>query len=218
MISYSLTNDCKIPAIVTKDGYSTPVWIQQKWENGEYSKYIQQNGCGHCCTAMALNLSGIKINPYEEFSLCRKLWGEPREEEPYCEGNFISACGITRILNSFDVPAQYFGVPVGKINCVKNHIKESLCAGKLIILWSHPNEKLPNNPFSSGDHYILLIGYEQNGKILVANSSEKTDTNNGIQIADLETIIDSLYEGCEPKDFTWGRYDLVHSGGYVVVG
>lgn len=218
MISYSLTDDCKTPAIITKGEYSTPVWIQQKWEDGEYSKYIQKNGCGHCCTAMALNLNGIKITPYEEFLLCKKLWGEPRNEEPICEDYFISAAGICKIINSFNVPAQCFGVPVGKTDYVGEHISKSLRMGKSVILWSHPSEKFHNNPFSLSDHYILLVGYGQDGKIVVANSSVKADTNNGIQFANLEMVVNSLYEGCEPEDFTWGRYDLPHSGGYVVVG
>lgn len=218
MISYSLTGDCKIPSIVTKDKYSTPVWIQQKWEDGEYYRYIQKNGCGHCCTAMALNLNGIKINPYEEFMLCRKLWGEPHIEGENNEGYFISASGICKIMNSFNVPAQCFGMPSDKIDQVKNHIDKSLSAGKLIILWSHPSEKVPNNPFSAGEHWILLVGYEQDGKIFVANSSSNADANNGIQYTDLETIVNVICEGCEPQDFTWGRYDLIHSGGYVIVG
>ena len=218
MLSYILTGDPKKPAIITKSEHSTPVWIQQRWEGGEYEKYIIHNGCGHCCTAMALNLNGVEIDLYEEFSLCRKMWGEPRREEPICEDNFASAAGICKVLHSFGIKAEAFGVKENETELARKRIDEALRSGKTIIFWSHPSEKLPNNPFSSGEHYILLVGYDEGGKILVANSSEKAATDKGVQLVDLDTVVLSLYEGSEPLDFTWGRYDLPHSGGYVIVG
>lgn len=216
--TYIFTGDNKIPAKVTVNGYSTPVWIQKRWEQGEYAAYIQKNGCGHCCTAMALNLHGITINPHEEFALCRKRWGTPRMDEPFKEGNFMSVSGITKILNSFGVSAQCFGVPKGECDAAASYIEKELYKGKQVILWSHPSDKLALNPFSPGEHYILAAGYTDDGKILIANSSARAITDDGIQLTDYETIAAVLYEGCEPKDFTWGRYDHVHSSGYVVVG
>ena len=216
--TYFLTGDERIPAKVAVNGYSSPVWIQQKWEDGEYARYIQRNGCGHSCTAMALNLNGIKITPYEEFMLCRQRWGNPRTEEPYNEDNFISASGIVKIINSFDVAAQCFGVAMGKSYEAAKHIEDMLLNGKQVIFWSHPSEKLANNPFSKGEHYVLAVGICENGKILIANSSLRGTAKNGIQLVELGTIAKALYEGCEPYDFTWGRYPLENSGGYVVAG
>lgn len=216
--TYVFTDNEKIPAKVTVNGYSTPVWFQQKWEEGEYAQYIQRNGCGHCCTAMALNLNGIKITPYDEFVLCRKMWGNPRMEEPFNEDNFISASGIVKIINSFDVPAQCFGVMQGKSYEAAKHMEDMLLNGKQVIFWSHPSEKLENNPFSPGEHYVLAVGIGENGKILIANSSMRSAAKNGIQFTDPETIEKVLFEGCAPADLTWGRYPLEISGGYVIVG
>ena len=94
MVSYTFTGDENAPAIVSIGNKSTPVWIQQNWQDGEYAQYVRKNGCGHCCTAMALNLNGVKINPHEEFEHCRKMWGEPRMSEPINEDNFLSVKGI----------------------------------------------------------------------------------------------------------------------------
>lgn len=216
--AYIFTGDKKIPAEVTLKEYTTPVWIQQKWEQGEYAQYIQKCGCGHCCTAMALNLNGIKINPHEEFTLCREMWGEPRYKEPLDEDNFISASGIVKIISSFGIAAQCFGVPEGRCDAAARHIEDMLKIGKQVILWSAPSDKLPNNPFSPGEHYVLAVGINEDGSILIANSSERSDAKDGIQHTDCETIAKVLREGCDPQDFTWGRYDLKHSGGYVVIG
>lgn len=93
--SYRLTGDAKIPATVSLGAASTPVWMQQLWENGEFARYIRANGCGHCCTAMAANLYGISIDPYQEYLHCRSLWGAPNEEpQERGEHHFLSVAGI----------------------------------------------------------------------------------------------------------------------------
>lgn len=217
-ISYEFTKKPEIPAIITRNGYTTPIWIQQMWEEGEFSKYVQKNGCGHCCTSMALCLNGIEINPHEEFSLCRELWGEPRYGEPFYEDNFASVSGIVKILKHFGVNAKYFGVSEGKTDEATKHIKNMLDEEKMIIIWSQPSERLPENPFSPNDHYVLLLGYDDVGQIVVANSSANSKAVNGINKVDLNTIKASLCEDCEPDDYTWGRHNLKHSGGYVVIG
>lgn len=215
---YTFTGDENAPAIVSLGEHSTPVWIQQNQTQGEYAEFIRKNGCGHCCTAMALNLNGIKINPHEEFSLCRKMWGEPCMDEPVNEDNFLSVNGIVQVIKSFGINAECFGVPEGKSTECAEHIKEMLSLGKVVIFWSHPSEKLLHNPFSPGEHFVLAAGIDGDGRIVIANSTNRCDATDGIQYTDCKTIAKSLREGCDPQEFTWGRYDLLHSGGYVVVG
>jgi len=214
---FVFTGDKNAPAILRLGEHSTPVWIQQNWTQGEYAEFVRKNGCGHCCTAMALNLNGIKINPHEEFALCRKMWGEPRMYEPINEDNFLSVSGIVKVIKSFGVNAQCFGIPMGKSAEGAKHIEDSLKDGKVVIFWSHPSEKLPHNPFSPGEHFVLAVGIDDEG-IVIANSTNRCDATDGIQHTDCETIAKSFWEGCDPCDFTWGRYDLLHSGGYVIVG
>ena len=121
-------------------------------------------------------------------------------------------------MKEFGIKAEKFGLLRKTKDEVIKHLKESLESGKQIIFWSHPSEKLPDNPFSTGDHYVIAVGLTEDGKILIANSSKKGATQNGIQYTDYETVYLSLYEEADPLDFTWGRHDLAHSGGYVVIG
>lgn len=217
-ITYKHTGDSTKPSIITIGENSTFVWIQQEWETGEYAEFIRKNGCGHCCTSMALNLNGININPHEEFSLCRKMWGEPRMGEPLFEDNFLSETGIEEIIKSFGICAKAYGVENGKAYEASVFIENQLKEGKQVIFWSHPSDKLPDNLFSSGEHYVLAVGIVENGKILVANSSKKGHTETGIQFTDRETIEKVLFEGTQTSDYTWGRYDFTKSGAFVVVG
>ena len=65
---------------------------------------------------------------------------------------------------------------------------------------------------------MLAVGIMEDGKILVANSSNRAQTKTGVQFTDRETIEKVLFEGTQPSDYTWGRYDFSKSGAYVVVG
>ena len=124
--TYELINTELIPAIVSINGESTPVWHQAKWSEGEYEEFVRKNGCGHCCAAMALNLHGVKINPHEEFALCRKLWGEPDREREFPQGTYQTVSGISKILRHHGVPAECFGVPTREQ--AARHISEVLRA------------------------------------------------------------------------------------------
>ena len=217
-ISYSFTQNPKAPSVINKGKFSTPVWIQQEWTDGEYVGYIVHNGCGHCCTAMALNLCGVEIDPYEEYLLCRKMWGAPRQDAPTFEENYLSATGIEKVINSLGVPAKAYGVEKDKTKQSAEHILGSLADGKVVILWSHPSQKLADNPFSPGEHWILLCGLCDDGKILVANSSIRGKADRGVQFSDIETIEKVLFEGSEINDYTWGRLNLSGGGAYVVAG
>ncbi len=216
--SSSQNEEKKIFAEIFTNGNSSPVWNQHAWQDGEYAIYIRKNGCGHCCTAMALNLHGIKINPHEEFSLCRKMWGEPRMGVPLFEDNFLSPTGIAEVIKSFGINANAYGIEKGKTYEASLHIEKELQRGKQVILWSHPSERLPDNPFSMGEHYVLAVGYTPEGKILIANSSDYAARENGIQSAKLETIEKVLMDETSTTDYTWGRYDFSKAGSYVVVG
>ncbi len=216
LAEYKYINDDVVASVVTFCKESTPVWRQNRWNSGEYQEFIVKNGCGHCCTAMALNLHGIKITPHEEFALCRKLWGAPVREREFPQDNLQSVAGITKILKYHGVKAEYFGVY--DLKTVKEHFERSLKEGKQIIFWSHPTESFKENPFSQFEHYVMAVGYTKDNKILVANSSEKW-AEEGVQIVDIETILKALFLGASPIDMTWGERDhYINCSGYVVVG
>ena len=216
--SYKATGEEKIPAIIVKGEMQTPVWIQQLWDTGEYQLYVRKNGCGHCCAAMALRMHGVDIDPHSEYALCRRLWGAPRDEGERRQGNFQSVVGIAKIINHFGVPASYHGVPDAESAIA--HILDCLEDGKIVIFESHPTEDYPDNPFSKGEHWVMAVGFTEDGGILVANSSNRL-FGDGVQIVDADTIRRALYLGACPDDsMTYGEWrdEFIYGVGYVVVG
>lgn len=215
-VSYSRTGNAAVPAIIRVKEQETPVWIQSAWETGEFAQYIRRNGCGHCCTAMAARLQGVALDPYQEYLLCRKLWGEPDVEKG--QDHFLTVAGIVKVLQHLSIPAQCFGVAEGEQQAAASHIVTCLQAGKQVILISDPFRD-PGNVFSTGYHYVLAVGFDADGKILIANSSEKTCTG-GIQTVTAQTIQRALYAGgtADPQ-MTWGVVETLEKGcTYVVVG
>ena len=106
--SFRRTGDPFIPACVTVNGFESPVWLQKLWPDGPHTRYIRNNGCGHCCAAMAARLHGVPdIDPLAEYTQCLTLWGEPDSGHDH----FITARGIAEVLGSFGVAAEAAGVP-----------------------------------------------------------------------------------------------------------
>lgn len=214
--TYKVIGTDLVHSVVFFKGASTPVWRQGRWDTGEYQEFIRKNGCGHCCTAMALNLHNIKIDPHEEFTLCRALWGEPNPNQEFPQENYLTVAGVTKILRHHGIATEYYGVPT--LEDAEQRIEEALKNGKLVIVWSAPSEDFPDNPFSKAGHYVLAVGYTEEGKVLVANSSEAR-TKEGVQFTDVHTIARALIRNAAPEDLTWGeRGPRPRCAGYVIVG
>ena len=216
---YQLTQNLLIPTIVNIGAMSMPVWLQQRWHTGEYAVYIQRNGCGHCCAAMAANLHGIHIDPHQEYTLCRSLWGAPKElPDEKGQDHFQSAAGITKILHYLGIPAEAFGVKEQGTDRAIAHILQGLKDGKQVIFASNPDD-YPDNPFSSGYHWVMAVGYHDSEKILVANSSENA-TKQGVQLVTPDIIEKALFANATfSNDLTWGELERLDEGcGYIVIG
>lgn len=207
-------NEHLISATVRVGAYETPVWMQNRWEDGEHAQFIRNNGCGHCCVAMAARLQGVTINPYEEYVRCLSLWGEPTGDQ----GNWLSSAGVEKMLKSLGVPAQSFGVKDQGSKQATVHILEALQEGKQVIFTSNPDH-YPENPFSKGYHWVMAVELQEDGTVLIANSSEKAAPE-GIQSVLPEVIEKALFEeATAPKDMTWGEAARIHEGsGYIIVG
>lgn len=215
LVTVQRTGDTKIPAEITLGGYTTPVWLQSEWETGEYAVFVRQNGCGHCCTAMAARLHGIAdIDPHREFEMCVGAWGKPEgDRHP-----FTTAGGIARTLNGLGIPAKALPVPERTEESVRKmaeFIAGTLESGKQVILWSHPGGR--PNPFSPGEHYVMAVGFDGTGKIVVANSGTRV-TRDGAQLCTAEEIAECLYYGATAKYGIWGNVDHPGCAGLVVVG
>ena len=214
--SFELTGNPLIPSIVHLGDRSTPVWLQNRWENGPYTRYVRANGCGHCCTAMALCLCGHSVTPYEEYLRCRDIFGVPDEVRTF---HWLTMAGIAASLQSYGVRGEAFGHGGGEagIGAALAHIRASLAEGHLVIFCSAPLRK--DNPFSTGLHYVLLTGLDGDGNAIVANSSLKARPSTvGVQIVPLTAVGEAMRpEGCTlQSDLTWGLIGHYPTG-YVVV-
>ena len=120
-------------------------------------------------------MHGYEIAPLAEYILCRELWGAPNEILNFDgtksgQGNFQSVMGITKIIRHFGVPAECFGIP--ELKSVGEHIESVLKEGRQVIFCTRPRADNTDNPFSTGYHWVMAVGYTEGGKMLVANSSE----------------------------------------------
>jgi hypothetical protein len=217
-LSYTISDQNALVVATVRRGINeTPVWIQTRWEQGEYAKYVRNNGCGHCCAAMAARLCGVSdITPYTEYEHCRAIFGEPSPDK--LVGHFLSPCGIYLSLRALGVDATLYGYPENSKSETADKIHCQLKNGKMIIFYSHP--ETPDNPFSSGSHYVLLLGLDEEGNILVANSSTKARSDTlGIQTATKKQIREALSsDGMLYTDLTWGHEKYYRaSAGYIVI-
>ncbi|MBR5295784.1 MAG: C39 family peptidase [Clostridia bacterium] len=212
---YEFADDPKKPANVYLKGQETPVWIQQRWTEGEFSKFVQENGCGHCCVAMAAKLHGVDIDPHREFELCCTLWGMPDLQKKY---GYMTVAGVAKILNHLGIPAIAKGTAEQGTKAASEDICLALKEGKMAIMISVP-KRYPDNPFSPGGHYILAVGYTEDGRILIANSTIRAK-DLAIQFASFDMIERALPENTYANPaLTWGE-PAVQSEcyGYVIVG
>ena len=212
-VTYTLTGEALTPAVIRVGDYETPVWMQKRWTEGAYAEFIRKNGCGHCCTAMAARLHGVDIDPHGEYEYCRALWGAPEGDQ----GHWLSTAGIVKVLRSLNIPAEGFGVKqTGEKNAAAN-ILAALSAGKQVIFTSNPDD-YPDNPFSGGYHWVMAVALQEDGTVLIANSSVATAPD-GIQFVTPETIEKALFrESTAPQDMTWGEGNRIHEGsGYIVL-
>ena len=212
--TYTLTGEHLTPAVIAVGDRQTPVWMQHRWQDGGYVGYINNNGCGHCCVAMAARLHGVSINPYQEYEYCRMLWGEPTGDQ----GHWLSTAGVVKVLRSLGVPAEGFGVKPLGVKKAMETILAALHGGKQVIFTSDPDDD-PDNPFSKGYHWVMAVSMQEDGTVLIANSSEKAAVN-GVQTVMAETIERALFrESIAPEDMTWGEGERIHEGsGFVIVG
>lgn len=213
MASYQLTEGL-IPARLDIDGRTTPVWRQQRFDHRPHGEYLSRNGCGHCCTAMALQLHGVELDPHDEYEYCLTLWGEPQAHQ----GRYLSVGGITAVLRSFGVAAECFGVPQGGAPQATEHILRALHEGHQVIFWSAPSPDFPDNPFSRGSHYVMAFGFDEDGLVLVANSSQRWGAP-PVQHVTADTVCRALFDGCTAEGSkTWAE-PADHRGcaGYVIV-
>ncbi|MDO4977484.1 MAG: C39 family peptidase [Eubacteriales bacterium] len=143
------------PYSITKGNYTTPIWRQQVFWPKKSS--AARSGCGYCCVAMALKLSGVtKADPQMVLKDAKRT---VRRAGP------LKAKKAVTIFKKHGVPAtQYSTQSLGRSRAGAL-IKASLDQGKMVMALVRGGQ------FSGGNHWVLLTGYDQHKKIVVANSS-----------------------------------------------
>lgn len=181
---------------VTLNGKTVSV-INQHHVTGTYAAQIAKNGCGACCAAMALTLMGKKVTPANVIGKGVALWGEWKKS---CT---LSGIGIQTIIKKYGYKAKYYKVSTLNRPAIKRTINKALKAGRPVICWT-------GRGFSSGDHYVLAVGYNKLGRVVVANSGKRGPVN----IVTLDALCKTLKEG-NGKDKGW--YSTVRGSAGVVV-
>ena len=126
---------------------------------------------------------------------------------------------VGKNLSGIAMMAKYYPIkPIG-VKKATEHMLSEVKNGKLACFISVPSESFPENPFSKGHHYVLIVGFMEDGKILIANSSVKHQPEiEGINIVDAETIEKALSPVADPlPNRTWGVMEnLDEACGYII--
>lgn len=188
---------------ITINEKTLTVFNQHKLK-GTYAKNISLNGCGICCTTFALILQGKKITPAEVIKKAISLWGK------WPKSILISSQGIATIIKKYGYEAKHYNITSKNESSIKATIHQALMTGKQVICWTTNIDK--KDPFSNEQHYVIAIGYNSKGQIVVANSGNKGPIN----LVTLNTLCKYLQKS-NGTDKTWYKTPL-GSAGIVVVG
>ncbi len=139
---------------ISKGGYSTPIWKQHAiWKKRSSAS---RHGCGICVTSMALQLSGVPSSPNQvlkqtnrSMKRCKSL--KPNQAVKVLKKNHV---------NVKPVDTRGFS----RKQCV-TIMKDALDNGKVVM------SLVRGKPFSNNTHWVLIVGYDNKGRIVVANSS-----------------------------------------------
>lgn len=183
---------------ITLNGRALTVLNQHKL-TGAYAKELSAHGCGPCCAAMALTLMGRKTAPADILKKAVSLWGK------WPKYSLVSAQGLTAIVKKLGYTATFHAVTKSNRATIRKLIDAALKAGKPVICWTAKG-------FSSGDHYVLAVGYNKLGRVVVANSGNRGPVN----IITLESLCKYLQVGTG-KDKGWYK-STAGSAGIVIVG
>ncbi|MDR1208773.1 MAG: C39 family peptidase [Clostridiales bacterium] len=172
-LEYEDSGDSELSDIVFADGVTDVVYYNQadaRWKNEPYGlDTIGAAGCGPTALAMAVSsLSGAIVDPLQ-----MSRWA-------YANGYKCEGSGSYHSL----IPdgARHFGLAVDYASSSDpQKIVNALASGKLIVAI------MSKGHFTKNGHFIVLRGVTSDGKILVADPSSRSRSE---QEWDLPTILD----------------------------
>ncbi len=142
------------PNTITKGNYVTPIWNQHVFWKKKSS--AARHGCGICVTAMALNLNGVRATPNTVLKETKRT----RKRCPSLKPKQAIKVLKKHKLGSVLINTKAYSKPQN-IAIMKN----ALDNGKVVMAL------VRGYPFSDNIHWVLLTGYDSNGLVVVANSS-----------------------------------------------
>ncbi len=143
-----------------------PLYIlwDKRWGYKEYEDIYCVLGCGPTTAAMIINGYGGNVNPLA-------IMYEMREKKYYIENVGTSWEGIRKILESHGIKSE-------DLPTVEKKYKNHLDTGNAILINVAPSK------FTNIGHYMLIVGYNENGFIL--------NDSNSIEYSQQEIKFDEL--------------------------
>lgn len=143
-----------------------PLYIlwDKRWGYKEYEDIYCVLGCGPTTAAMIINGYGGNVNPLA-------IMDEMREKKYYIENVGTSWEGIRKILESHGIKSE-------DLPTVEKKYKNHLDTGNAILINVAPSK------FTNIGHYMLIVGYNENGFIL--------NDSNSIEYSQQEIKFDEL--------------------------
>ena len=144
----------------TVNGFKYYSQKDAQWANAEYSSSkakdnatVGEAGCGPTAMAMvASQYSGKTVTPVDMAKLAER--GGFRDETG-TNSNFISYAG-----NKYNIQNTRVDDPGSE------YIKRELAKGNSVVL-NGVNKGMPNSPFTSKGHYVVAVGTDKDGNIIV---------------------------------------------------
>ena len=141
-------------ATISKGGYSTPIWKQHSiWKKRSSAS---RHGCGICVTSMALQLSGVPSSP-------NRVLKQTNRSENRCQS--LKPKQAVKVLKKNHVAVKPVNTRAYSRKQCMYIMKNALNKGKMVMAL------VRGKPFSNNTHWVLIVGYDAKGRIVVANSS-----------------------------------------------
>ncbi|MBQ6392267.1 MAG: C39 family peptidase [Eubacterium sp.] len=139
---------------ISKGGYSTTIWKQHSiWKKRSSAS---RHGCGICVTSMALQLSGVLSSP-------NRVLKQTNRSERSCQS--LKPKQAVKILKKNHVAVKPVNTKAYSRKQCMIIMKNALDKGKMVMAL------VRGKPFSNNTHWVLIVGYDTKGRIVVANSS-----------------------------------------------
>lgn len=192
---------------VVKLGTKKCTVLNQHKRTGPWKAELGKHGCGVSCAAFAARLVGVpSITPESMMLNAVRIFNKTKKGQIYA----ISTAGIVTILKKKGLKPTRRLVTKENRAKIQNEIDDALRCGKPVICWTTAYDKA--DPFAGGHHYILAVGYNSKGAVVIANSGGKGP----VQTVSLDTLCKYINHDCSGKDKTWCS-SASASAGIVIV-